>query len=97
MKSKKLRNSARGENCTLRLGNCSSNETVVLCHIGKRSGMGMKCGDHFAVYACHNCHGIIDNRVKHCFSYDELNSEKLRALEETQEKMIQKGLVLIEL
>lgn len=91
--SKKTRQSARGESCTLRLGNCSSDETVVLCHIGRRRGMGIKCGDHFAVYACSNCHDIIDNRTKHCFSWDELNSEKLRALEETQERMINKGLI----
>ena len=91
--SKKLRNSARGESCTLRLGNCSSDETVVLCHVGRRRGIGVKCGDHFAVYACSNCHDIIDNRAKHCFTWDELNSEKLRALEETQERMINKRLI----
>lgn len=92
-KSSKIRRSARGEDCSLRLGNCSSNETVVLCHIGRDKGVGMKCGDHFAVYGCSNCHDIIDGRAKSDFTKDQLNTEKLRALEETQKKLIEKGLL----
>jgi len=91
----KIRKSAQGETCSLRLGACSSDETVVLCHIGRKRGMGMKCGDHFAIYACSNCHDIIDGRVNSTYSLDELNSEKLRALEETQHKLISKGLIEI--
>lgn len=92
LKLTKLRQSAKGEDCTLRLGNCSNAETVVLCHIGRLRGMAIKCGDHFGVYACSNCHDIIDGRVKSQFSKLELQAEKLRALEETQSKMIKKGL-----
>lgn len=92
-KSSKIRRSARGEGCSLRLGNCSSNETVVLCHIGRDKGVGMKCGDHFAVYGCSNCHDIIDGRAKSDFTKDQINTEKLRALEETQKKLIEKGLL----
>jgi uncharacterized CHY-type Zn-finger protein len=95
IKSKKIRDSARGEDCTLRLGMCSSNETVVLCHIGKRRGMGLKCSDTFAIYACAACHDAIDGRVKSTFSNDELNTQKLRALEETQEILINKGLLVV--
>lgn len=80
----KIRKSAKGQTCSLRLGNCSSDETVVLAHIGKNRGMGHKCADYFAVYACSNCHDIIDGRVKSEFTKHELNTEKLRALEETQ-------------
>ena len=92
-RSKKIRNSARYEDCSLRLGNCSSSETVVLCHIGRDRGMGYKCSDHFAIYACSNCHDVIDGRVKSGYSRAELDSEKLRALEETQNKLIDKGLI----
>ena len=92
-KSKKIRESARGEDCSLRLGVCSSNETVVLCHIGRNRGMGIKCGDHFSVYACSACHDIIDGRTKSQFTKDELNTQKLRALEETQGNLIEKGLL----
>ena len=95
IKSKKIRESARGEDCTLRLGACSSNETVVLCHIGRRRGMGLKCSDTFAIYSCSNCHDIIDGRVKTEFSKHELNTEKLRALEETQERFMEKDLLVV--
>lgn len=91
----KIRDSARMEDCSLRLGNCSSNETVVLCHIGKVRGMAIKCSDHFAVYACSNCHDKIDCRVKSEFTKEELAVEKLRALEETQLKLIEKGLLCL--
>lgn len=87
-----IRNSARGEDCSLRLMPCSSNETTVLAHIGRNRGMGIKCSDHFAVYACSSCHDIIDGRVMAPFELD-LEEEKLRALEETQGKLINKGLL----
>ena len=94
---KKIRDSANGEACSLRISDQCTDEygSVVLCHVGRRRGMGIKCGDHFAVYACNYCHDIIDGRVKSDFSNSELDSEKFRALEETQEKMIKKGLLCL--
>lgn len=94
-KQNKITRSARGEDCTLMIGCCSSNETVVLCHIGKNRGMGIKCGDHFAVYACSNCHDLIDGRVESHLEPDELDSVKLIALERTQQKLIDKGLLCL--
>jgi len=96
-KQTKITKSAKGEDCTLLLGNCSSNETVVLCHIGKNRGMAIKCGDHFGVYGCGNCHKIIDGQVKSEFTALELASIKLMALERTQQKLIEKGLLCLEL
>lgn len=97
MANSKLRESARGEDCSLRVSqNCQDGETVVLCHIGRNRGMAIKCGDHFAVYGCSNCHDVIDSRIKTAFlTPEELEREKLRALEETQEKMIKKGLICL--
>lgn len=92
-KQTKIRNSARGEDCSLRLGQCSDPETVILAHIGKNRGMGIKCADYFAVYACSGCHDIIDDRVPSSFNPDEIEGEKLRALEETQGKLFAKGLL----
>lgn len=96
VKSKKLRASARGEQCTLRLvGICNFNpETVVLAHIGKGGGMGSKCGDNMAVFACSNCHDVIDGRA----SYDSIlnpniAAEELRALGETQQIWFDNGLM----
>ena len=92
-KQSKIRKSAKGEDCSLRLGQCSGNDTVVLAHIGRNKGWGMKCADYMAVYACYNCHDIIDGRAKSHFTKDELNTEKLRALEETLTKLIDKELI----
>ena len=90
IKSKKLRNSARGRDCTLRLVNvCNWNsDTVVLAHIGRSRGMGIKCHDTFAVYACSNCHKKIDTDSK-----ESNASDLIRALEETQSIMIDEGLL----
>ena len=92
-KQTKITKSARGEDCTLLLGNCSSNETVILAHIGKDRGMGIKCSDHFAVYSCSNCHDAIDGRVKTEYTKGELAEIKIIALERTQQKLIDKGLI----
>lgn len=91
-RSKKIMNSARGEDCTLRLvGICNFNpETTVAAHVGVRRGMGIKCGDNMIVYACSNCHAAIDSSGR-----EEYACDKLRALEETQEKLIDKGLIEI--
>lgn len=64
--SKKIRNSARGQQCQVRIpGVCNRNpETVVLAHVGKGSGMGQKCDDIHATYACSACHDAIDGRVR---------------------------------
>ena len=90
VKSKKLRASARGEQCTLRLvGVCNFNpETTVLAHIGKGGGMGSKCGDNMAVFACSNCHSEIDSSAKGSHAVD-----KLRALGETQQIWFDNGLM----
>jgi len=90
-----IRNSARGEDCSLRLGQCSSPETVILAHIGRLRGMAIKCGDHFGVYSCSACHDIIDGRVPNKDISLNIDTEKLRALEETQQKLIKKGLMKI--
>ena len=93
-KQTKITKSARGEDCTLRLDECNHNsETVVLCHIGTNRGMGFKCGDHFAVYACSSCHDIIDGRKGWDVGYPSLEEVKLIALERTQQKLIDKGLL----
>jgi len=93
-KQTKITKSARGEDCTLMLVDCCNSETVVLCHIGKNRGMGIKCGDHFAVYACSICHDIIDGRFNHSYhTKEELTEAKMIALERTQQKLIDKGLL----
>ncbi|RWI33446.1 MAG: DUF1364 family protein [Mesorhizobium sp.] len=62
--STKLRNSARGQKCTLCIpGVCNSDsETTVLAHLGSETkAMGTKSHDFFACFACSSCHYHLDN------------------------------------
>lgn len=90
----KLRKSARGQNCTLRLTGCNYNpETVVLAHIriNKFCGFGLKPPDYMACFACSSCHDIVDARVKGDFTHQDL----LRANFETMKYWVDNGLVEI--
>jgi hypothetical protein len=89
IRSKKIRQSAKGEICSLRVSPyCDYDQSVVLCHIGKDSGVGTKCNDTFSVYGCYECHRLIDTKSKESYAVD-----KLRALEETQNKFHEKKLI----
>lgn len=93
--SKKLRDSARGQDCTLRIiGVCNFNpETTVLAHLPcGHKGMGMKSPDNMAVFACSDCHDRLDFRVK---GGDIDARDLLRALAETQAAWLRMGLMTI--
>ena len=97
-KYQKLRDSARGEDCTLQIHPyCNGNpETTVLCHLPSGSGMGQKSPDWFAAYGCSNCHDIIDGRrdIVSSVLYD-IEGIKNDALFRTWNRMIDKGLIKI--
>ena len=98
MKSKKLRDSARGRDCELRLiGTCNhNNETTVLAHIGHHIGTSIKCNDTMAVFACSACHDVIDGRVSYSSTKNpNIEEDKLRALEATQDYWIREGLLKV--
>jgi hypothetical protein len=89
--SKKVRASARGEYCTLRIpGHCGrGNETVVFAHLNSSyKGVGNKSPDLFGVYACHGCHTLLDSGK---VSYED----QLRAMQETQIKLYHKQLIQV--
>lgn len=89
-KQTKITKSAKGESCSLRVSpNCQDDETVVFCHLNSNyRGMGIKSPDIFGVYSCHHCHQLLDaSKVDY---YDQL-----RALQETQMKLINRGLLVI--
>lgn len=92
--STKIRRSAKGEECTLRLtGICNHNpETTVLAHVpcGHR-GMGIKGPDTVACYACSSCHDVIDGRAPGEFEVSDL----LRAVAETHFRLISRGLLKV--
>jgi|LGVF01.2.fsa_nt_gb hypothetical protein len=63
-KSKKYRDAARNQDCTIRLPGCQNDtETTVLAH-RNGAGMGTKASDHDAADLCQYCHDIYDRRNK---------------------------------
>lgn len=89
--SRALRSSAQMQTCTMRSDWCCGDPTtVVLCHMPIRrfgfGGMGMKVPDVFAYYGCHTCHAHEAD-----VGWDDL----LRAMCETQMRMIAAGLIEI--
>ena len=65
IKSKKYRDSARGQDCTLEiLGVCNYNtETTVLAHFpDETKGIGKKSDDISSGYVCSSCHDVVDDR-----------------------------------
>lgn len=92
--SKKVRDSARGQDCTVRIpGACNFNpETTVLAHLPcGQKGMGMKGFDTVAVYACSACHDVLDGRRKGEVDW----SDMLRAIAETHEALIRAGILTV--
>lgn len=96
VRSKALRASAKGRDCTLRLpGHCNANpETSVLAHLpfGGR-GIGLKGSDQHAVIACSGCHDALDRRVPLRIPLTELLESVIRAHAETHAIWIANGLV----
>ncbi|NWA20322.1 DUF1364 domain-containing protein [Serratia liquefaciens] len=75
-RSKALRDSARGQCCTLQIpGICNGNpETTVLCHLPSNThGIGYKSDDYWAVFGCSSCHDAIDGRIPYDWRPGELN------------------------
>lgn len=86
-----IRKSANGQTCTMRSDWCTGQiDTVVFCHLPIRrfglGGMGMKVPDIFGYYGCHKCHAHEAD-----VGWDDL----LRALCETQMRMIRLGLISV--
>lgn len=65
--SKKIRDAARGQACTLQIvGVCKGDwSTTVLAHLPDEShGIARKSDDLSACFACDACHAVIDGRAK---------------------------------
>lgn len=97
MTSKAITNSARGENCTIRLpGVCNGNpETVVFAHLNKvRFGSGRGIKSDFGAYCCHSCHSEIDSRTMAVEDRRDVYIAHLEGVIETLMKLKEKGLVV---
>jgi len=89
MKSRAIREFARGQTCTLRLDCCNHDpETVVLCHVRRAgfNGTGQKPLDIFGFHGCSECH----RREK-----EASDGDILRAMMETQQRLYNAGLISV--
>ena len=96
--SKAVRDSARGEECTLNIaGVCNyRSETTVLVHLPDESkGMSTKADDISSCYGCSDCHDMIDGRSKNRLSAEEREWYMRRAMVRTWRKLHEKGLLKI--
>ncbi len=102
-RSKKILDSARGQQCALRLPCCNHNpETTVFAHYQFTGGkMGGKPSDIFGCYSCSDCHDLIDGKNE-LLAFDmqtlhgiNLSWEKGRAKDETQQILLDLGLIKI--
>ena len=95
--SQALRDSARGEVCTMRSSVCDlDTSTTVLCHsnyLEDGKGMGLKADDIFAFYGCSNCHEWYDRET--CASQSVRRDMFHRAMKRTQRRMVELGLITV--
>lgn len=98
IKSKKLRDSAKGQECTLRIpGICNFNpETVVLAHLPDEShGMSRKSDDISACFSCSSCHDLLDGRGGPQIGKSEKEWYMRRAQTRTLRKWLEMGLITV--
>ena len=93
--SQKLKDSARGQACTIRLpGICNHNpETTVLCHL-HGGGMGTKKSDLFAAFGCSDCHNEVDGRTMK-LPGDEVHADHLEGMVRTQQYWLDNGFITL--
>lgn len=94
MKSQKIRNAARGQECQVRLPSiCNGNpETTVFAHLNG-GGIGTKASDLHGCFACSDCHHWLDGGYTKTHSRDERDFEHLIAMKNTQLLLMRMGLI----
>lgn len=93
--STKLRNSARGQDCTFQIPGvcCHDPERTSLAHIrDETKGLSNKADDYSAAFACDRCHESIDHHKLP--RADELYY-CLRAMQRTWRVWIESGLIVL--
>lgn len=100
MKNSKIRKSARGQDCQIRLENtCNGNpETTVFCHVNG-AGVGKKSLDMFGAYGCSDCHREVDRlpSLNHIVEFEDAIKllKFYEAVMRTQKLMLEDGLIVI--
>ncbi len=98
IRSKKITNSARDEDCTLNIvGVCNHDpETTVFAHLpSEDKGMGRKSSDICGCYACSACHDMLDGRDKSFEFSSNADFYTRRAHLRTLERLFEKGMLCI--
>jgi len=90
----KIRKSARGEECQVRIPNvCNHNpETTVLAHLNG-GGWSMKSHDIHGAYCCSACHDAVDGRSVTQWDQDTLKLWHFEGIIRTQKLLLEKGLI----
>lgn len=96
MKSKKIREAARNQDCQVRLpGVCNFNpETTVFAHLNG-GGMGRKASDLHGCFSCSSCHDWLDGGYTKTTNRDERDFVHLIAMKNTQLILMAMGLIKI--
>lgn len=98
-KTSKIRQSARLQECQVRIPNiCSFDETETILAHKNGGGMAMKSDDLHGSYCCHLCHAEIDSiygKRKSEFTDDEILIMFYEGIFRTQLILIDKGLISI--
>lgn len=93
LKSKALRNSARGQECTLDIGGVCNHDTdtTVLHHLREfgGGGMGYKPSDFCGIFVCSDCHDYSHRGYTSQYEWQGI----ARAIVRTHEKMLELGVL----
>lgn len=100
VRSRKILDSARDEECTVRLpGVClRTTDHTVFAHSNRGAdgkGGAQKADDDRGAYACYACHAVYDRQVKRPLHLDLSDVEAAfdRGMEETRARLRSKGLL----
>ena len=95
MKQTKISKSARGEDCAARVPFVCNfdSATTVLAHAPFVGRYGSRKQWWWSAYLCSNCHDLLDGREFTRYTVDEKTAIWFDAVHETQEKLIDKGLI----
>lgn len=96
VKSDKLRESAKGQDCFIRLPDTCNydRETTVLAHLNG-AGMGYKEDDYLGSFACSACHAEVDEPKKSKFDGEYLKNAHYDGMKRTQKYWVAQGLMVI--
>ena len=100
IRSKRIREFAKGQHCTLRGPTCNRNpETTVWAHSPFRAagggGMGFKVSDIFGAAICSACHDFLDQRTPYDGPCESRTVAYHRAQDRSLQMLIEAGIVVV--